>query len=286
MQPQGPALIDEHREAGQVIDVSGIPTFVRSEGSGPPVVLFHGVPVSSWVWRNVVPELASLGFTAIAPDLPGMGLSARPDDFDYSWTGLGRHMAHTVEALELGEFHLVVHDIGGPIGFEVAAAMPGQVASLTVLNSITEPLGFVKPPPMRPFEFRGLGDLWLRATPRPMFRMLMRRVGLVPDSAVSDAEIDVHHALLRHADGGRAFLRIMRSFETTAEKSALYGDVLAHSRPKQLLWGRFDPALKLRTAGRTASARMGVDLEEMPGRHFLQEDCAAMIANRIATVAR
>lgn len=280
------ALIDEHRQAGQTIDVAGVPTFVRSEGSGPPVVLLHGVPVSAWVWRNVLPELASLGLTGIAPDLPGMGLSARPGDFDYSWTGLGRHIARTVEALGLDEFHLVVHDIGGPVGFEVAAAMPGRVSSLTVLNTITEPLGFVKPAPMRPFQYPGLGEVWLRATPKPAFRVLMHRVGLAPDSAVSNAEIDVHHALLRRDDGGRAFLRIMRSFETTAEKSALYGEVFAHSRPKQLLWGRLDPALKLRTAGRIASARMGVELQELPGRHFVQEDCAATIAHHVADLVR
>lgn len=282
MRSQVNELIDEHRESGQLIDVAGVPTFVRRQGSGPAVVLLHGVPVSAWVWRNVLFELASNGLTGIAPDLPGMGLSGRPATFDYSWTGLGRHVARTVDALGLDEFHLVVHDIGGPVGFEVAAAMPARVTSLTVLNTITEPLGFVKPPPMRPFQYPGLGEVWLRATPKPAFRVLMHRVGLSPDSSVTDAEIDVHHALLRLDDGGRAFLRIMRSFETTAEKSALYGEVLAHTRPKQLLWGRLDPALKLHTAGRTAAARMGVELQELPGRHFVQEDCAATIAHRIA----
>ncbi len=276
------ALIDGHRDAGRVIEVSGVPTFVRREGSGPAVVLLHGVPVSSWVWRNVLPELARVGLEAIAPDLPGMGLSARPEGFDYSWTGLGRHVAQTVDALGLAKFHLVVHDIGGPVGFEVAANMPDRVASLTVLNTITEPLGFEKPAPMRPFQYSGLGELWLRATPRPAFRVLMRRVGLSPDSSVSGDEIDVHHTLLGRDDRGRAFLRIMRSFETTAAKSALYGEVFSHPRPKQLLWGRLDPALKLRTAGRTASARLGVELQELPGRHFVQEDCAAEISDSVA----
>lgn len=286
MHAQAQALIDEHREAGQVIDVAGVPTFVRSEGTGPAMVLIHGVPVSSWVWRNVLPELASLGLNAIAPDLPGMGLSARPRAFDYSWTGLGSHIAQTLDALAVEEFHLIVHDIGGPVGFEVAATMPERVASLTVLNTITEPLGFVKPAPMRPFQYWGLGELWLGAMSKPAFRVLMRRVGLAPGSAVSDAEIDVHHTLLRHDDGGRAFLRVMRSFDTTAEKSALYGEVLSHPRPRQLMWGRLDPALKLRTAGRTAAARMGVDIQELPGRHFVQEDCAAEIASRAANLVR
>ena len=286
MQTSAQALIDAHRQAGDVIDVAGLPTFVRTEGSGQAVVLVHGVPVSAWVWRNVLPELAARGFTAIAPDLPGLGLSSRPRDFDYSWTGLGRHLARTLDTLGLDDVHLVVHDIGGPVGFEVAATMPERVAALTVLNTIAEPRGFVKPPPMRPFQYPVLGEAWLGGMSKPVFRALMHRVGLAPGTSVTDAEIDVHHTLLRQDDGGRAFLRIMRSFETTAEKSALYGGVLAHERPRQLLWGVLDPALKLRTAGRVAEARMGTEIQELPGRHFVQEDCARQIAERVATLAR
>ena len=75
---------------------------------------------------------------------------------------MGEHVASTIDALELDEFHLVVHDIGGPIGFEVTARMPDRVQSLTVLNTITDPASFTKPPPMRPFEYRGIGEAWLK----------------------------------------------------------------------------------------------------------------------------
>lgn len=280
-------LLSGHRDAGAQVDVRGTPTFVRREGAGAPVLLLHGVPVSSWVWRNVLPELAARGLEGIAPDLPGTGLSGRPIDFDYSWTGLGAHVTAVVDALAIDEFHLVVHDIGGPIGFEAAARMPDRVASLTVLNTITDPVTFAKPAPMRPFEFRGIGELWLHGTPRPLFRQLMRRVGLAPGSGVTNAEIDVHHHLLRHGDGGRAFLRIMRSFETTPAKSELYGGVLAADRPKQLLWGERDPALRLATKGRIAAERMGLsEPERLPGRHFVMEDCASDIADRVARLAR
>lgn len=281
------SLLDHHRSSGQVVDVGGVATFVRREGAGPAVVLLHGVPVSSWVWRNVLTELASRGMEGIAPDLPGTGLSGRPEDFDYSWTGLGQHVASTMDALGLDAFHLVVHDIGGPVGFEVAARMPDRVQSLTVLNTITDPANFTKPAPMRPFQYRGIGEVWLKATPRAAFRLMIRSIGLAPGSAVSNAEIDVHHLLLHHGDGGAAFLKIMRSFETTPAKSDLYGEVLATNRPKQLLWGERDPALRLATAGAVAASRMGLsEAEHLPGRHFVQEDCGAQIAERIAQIAR
>jgi haloalkane dehalogenase len=280
------ALLDDHRSAGHVVDVDGVATFVRRQGAGPAVVLVHGVPVSSWVWRNVLPELASRGLEGIAPDLPGTGLSGRPEDFDYSWTGLGAHIVSTVDALGLDEFHLVVHDIGGPVGFEVTARMPDRVRSMTVLNTITDPASFTKPAPMRPFEYRGIGELWLRSTPRPAFRLMIRRIGLAPGSAVTNAEIDVHHLLLRRDDGGTAFLKIMRSFETTQAKSDLYREVLSADRPKQLLWGERDPALRLARHGAVAANRMGLaEAERLPGRHFVQEDCGAQIADRIAQIA-
>ena len=135
-----------------------MPTFVRDEGAGDAVLLVHGVPVSSWRWRRMLPALASRGLRAFAPDLPGTGLSGRPVDFDYSWTGLGRHLVATADTLGLDKFHLVVHDIGGPVSFELATTMPERVASLTVLDTIVEPYGFRKPLPMKPFAYRGIGE--------------------------------------------------------------------------------------------------------------------------------
>ena len=60
-------------------------------------------------------------------------------------------MSDAVDALELGRFHLVVHDIGGPVGFELAAAMADRIASLTVLNTIVDVDGFRRPWSMEPF---------------------------------------------------------------------------------------------------------------------------------------
>jgi pimeloyl-ACP methyl ester carboxylesterase len=281
------SLLDEHRQAGRVVDVAGVATFVREQGSGEPVLLVHGVPVSSWLWRRMLPALANRGLRAVAPDLPGLGLSARPTDFDYSWTGLGRHLAATVDALDLDGLHMVVHDIGGPVGFEAAAVLGSRVRTITVLDTVVEAHTFRKPWAMRPFEHPVLGEVWLRATPRPVFRLMMRRLGLESDTTVSAAEIDVHHALLRRGDGGAAFLRIMRSFETTQEKTTLYKGVLRSAdRRVQVLWGKDDPALRADHHGRIAARAAGLDAPELlRGRHFLMEDVPELIADRVVALA-
>jgi haloalkane dehalogenase len=280
-------LIRAHEATGRYLDVSGVRTFVREEGSGEPVVCVHGVPVSSFLWRRVLPELAARGLRGIAPDLPGLGLTERPTDFDYSWTGLGRHLARTIDTLGLDRFHLVVHDIGGPVGFEVAAAVPERIASLTVLDTMVEAHTFTKPWAMRPFELPVLDRLWLEGGRGPVFRLLLRRMGFIKGSRTTDAEIDTHRALLTRGDGGRAFLRIMHSFETTPDKTRLYTGVLGSDRyPVQVVWGRDDPALTLGHHGRIAAVAAGLaEPDVLPGKHFLPEDCAEQIAERVADIA-
>ncbi|MEE6177572.1 alpha/beta fold hydrolase [Mycobacterium sp. 050134] len=280
-------LIDAHRSAGHFVDVGGLRTFVRDEGSGSvPVVCLHGVPVSSFLWRRLLPELAGRGLRGLAPDLPGLGLSGRPVDFDYSWTGLGRHLSETLDALDVERFHLVVHDFGGPVGFEIAARAPERVASLTILNTVVEAHTFRPPPPMRPFAWPVLDRVWLATGRGPVFRLLMRATGLSPDSPTTDAEIMVHQRLLLGPDGARAFRRMMRGLETTRAKTELYAAVVASTRyPVQVVWGVDDPFLTLNKHGRIAARMAGLDRPTaLPGRHFFPEDSYPQLADRIVAL--
>src|ERR1700756_4539271 len=120
-------VIASHRLSGMTFEAGGVGSFVVDRGDGAPVVCLHGVPASSFLYRKVLAELAARGLRGVAFDLPGLGLAARPERFDYSWTGLGRFALAAVDALGLDRFHLVVHDIGGPVGFELAAAVPERV---------------------------------------------------------------------------------------------------------------------------------------------------------------
>lgn len=280
-------VVDRHHAAGRRFEVGGVGSFVREEGDGDPVVCIHGVPSSCFLYRKVLAELAGRGLRGVAFDLPGLGLADRPARFDYSWTGLGRFCVAAVEALGLERYHLVVHDIGGPIGFELAAVMPDRVASLTVLNTLVEVDTFKRPWSMEPFARRGLGEVYLRTLTKPAFRTLMRLQGVKDMSAVPREELDAYVDLLREGDGGRAFLRIMRGFERTAEKRSLYESVLRDERyPVQVVWGADDPALKLAVHGEIARRAAGLDeIHTLPAKHFLQEDQAPGVAAHVAEIA-
>jgi haloalkane dehalogenase len=278
--------IAAHEAAGRRFEAAGIGSFALEQGEGAAMVLMHGVPVSSYLYRRLVPELAARGLRGVAFDLPGLGLADRPEGFDYSWSGLARWTGEAIDALEIDRCHLVVHDIGGPIGFEWAIRNPDRVLSLTALDTLVDVASFHRPWPMHPFSIRGLGEAWLRSMVRPAFRQIYYLVGIEDRAQVPPAEVDAHHALLRRGDGGRAFLRIMRGFEMTEAKERFYLDGLAEGPyPAQVVWGAEDRMLDERR--RLAVQRaLGVDKPTLlPAKHFLQEDRAAEVAEAIAVLA-
>jgi len=278
--------IARHEAAGQRFEAAGVGSFVLEQGEGDPVVSMHGVPVSSFLFRKLLPELAGRGLRGVAFDLPGLGLAERPEDFDYSWSGLARWTGEAIDALGIERCHLVVHDIGGPVGFEWAIRNPQRVLSLTALDTLVDAASFHRPWPMHPFSIRGVGEVWLRtALPLP-YRQVHYLVGIENRAAVPAAEVDAHLALLKREDGGRAFLRIMRGFELTEAKQRFFFDGLAdRPYPAQVVWGEKDRMIK--EPQRLAVQRaLGIEQPTLlPAKHFLQEDQAPAVAAAIASIA-
>jgi pimeloyl-ACP methyl ester carboxylesterase len=280
-------VVEQHEAAGRRFSAGEVGSFVLEEGDGNAVVCLHGVPSSCFLYRKVVKELAGRGLRGVAFDLPGLGLADRPDDHDYTWTGLGEFALAAVDALDLERFHLVVHDIGGPVGFELAAAAPERVLSLTVLNTVVAVDGFKRPWSMEPFARRGVGEIYLATLAKPAFRQLFYLQALEDRSAMAREEIDAYIDLLKRGDGGKAFLKIMRGFERTAEKQELYFSTLRDvPYPVQVVWGTKDPALSLEKHGEAARRAAGLhEVHALPAKHFLQEDQAPAIAERVAAIA-
>lgn len=289
MAPAVSEIVDAHLRAGHLFDVDGVGSFVRDEGSGPAVVLLHGVPSSSYLYRKLLPLLAAEGMRGVAFDFPGLGFADRPDEYDYSWSGLARFTGEAIDALEIERCHLVVHDIGGPIGCEWAVRNPDRVQSLTALNTLLDVATFRRPWSMLPFSIRGIGEVYLRTMTRFAFAELFYLQGVKDRAAVPRPEVYAYYDLLKRDDGGRAFLRIMRGFELTEAKQRMLWEGLApESRefPAQVVWGVEDPALG--EDRRLAVQRvLGVDDPILlPAKHFLQEDQAPALARAIAALAR
>jgi haloalkane dehalogenase len=285
MKPQVAEAIEEHRAAGREFEAGGVRSFVREEGDGDPVVLMHGIPVSSYLYRKVLPLLADRGLRGVAFDLPGLGLADRPRDFDYTWTGLGRWTGAAIDALGIERCHLVLHDVGGPAGLEWALENPDRVLTLTVLDTPLAVDGFRRHWTMATLSPPGIGWLLLMTNRGPMARWLFYSNGIADRAATPAQEVDAHLELLRGDDGGRAFRKIIRGFEATPEKEQLYmGGLREAGWPSRVLWGRDDPALGADQREAIAEA-LGVEATVLPAKHFLQEDQAPVVASAIADLA-
>ena len=120
------------------IKVDGLDIFYREAGdcNNPTLLLLHGFPSSSHMFRDLINEL-SAEYHMIAPDYPGFGQSSSPapSAYEYSFDNLALTINHFIDALNLKRFVLYVHDYGGPVGFRIASQRPDLVQALIVQNA-------------------------------------------------------------------------------------------------------------------------------------------------------
>ena len=105
------------------------------EGSGEPIILIHGEPTWSYLYRNFIPQL-SRNFRVIAPDHMGFGKSESPVNADYTLDRHARNLAGLIEELDLNDITLVMQDWGGPIGAVVASRYPSRMKRFVAMNTI------------------------------------------------------------------------------------------------------------------------------------------------------
>ncbi|MGI9206311.1 MAG: alpha/beta fold hydrolase [Woeseiaceae bacterium] len=121
----------------RTVEVDGVEIFYREAGNPerPTLLLLHGFPTSSHMFRDLIPRLAN-EYHLVALDYPGYGFSSMPtvEDFDYSFENIATLVSRFTDELALDRFSLYLMDYGAPIGFRVAAANPERVDSLIIQN--------------------------------------------------------------------------------------------------------------------------------------------------------
>jgi pimeloyl-ACP methyl ester carboxylesterase len=121
----------------ETVHVRDLDIFYRSAGpeSAPTILLLHGFPTSSNMFRNLIPRLAG-SFRVIAPDFPGYGQSSMPDreSFAYTFENIAAVMNDFVEAIGLQKYSMYVMDYGAPVGYRLALMHPNRVQGLVVQN--------------------------------------------------------------------------------------------------------------------------------------------------------
>ncbi|HET9926281.1 MAG TPA: alpha/beta fold hydrolase [Methylomirabilota bacterium] len=118
--------------------LDGLRLAYRDLGDGPPVLLLHGWPTSSFLWREVMRPIARAN-RVVALDLPGFGASDKPVGIRYSFDFFGRTLDLFLAHLGIDQLGLVVHDLGGPVGLHWALNRPGRLTKLALLNTLVYP---------------------------------------------------------------------------------------------------------------------------------------------------
>ena len=116
------------------LDVEGGRLSYVDEGEGAPIVMVHGTPTWSFMYRHLIRAL-SPRYRCVAPDHLGFGLSDRPPDWSYRPADQVRNLARLIETLKLKDITLAVHDFGGPIGLAYALDHPENVRRLVIFNT-------------------------------------------------------------------------------------------------------------------------------------------------------
>ena len=120
------------------ISVHGSKIHYVDVGAGDPILFLHGNPTSSYLWRNIIPYLTSLG-QCIAPDLIGMGKSDKPD-IEYRFFDHVKYIEGFVEQMELKNVTLVIHDWGSGLGFHYARGHENNVKGIAFMEAILMPI--------------------------------------------------------------------------------------------------------------------------------------------------
>jgi len=262
-------------------EVGGLRLARIDEGDGPPVVMWHGEPTWSFLWRKVLPPVRDAGYRVICPDLPGFGRSDKPAEA--SWYSYDRHVAvagRLLEALDLRGATFVVHDWGGPIGLRVAVEHADRVDRIVMMDTGL----FTGHQPMSD-AWRAFRDFVERTEDLPVGMLVKGGCHQDPGDAVI-AAYDAPFPESASKAGARAFpLMIPLTPEApgAAEGRRTLEALRVDTRPKLLLWADQDPVLPWRTGVRFGEALgLGEPVQITGAGHFLQEDRGSEIGERIA----
>lgn len=123
--------------AYRTVEIENVDIFYREAGNPgkPTLLLLHGFPTSSHMFRDLITELAD-DYHLVAPDYPGYGFSSMPavDEFDYSFDNIARLMEQFVDVVGIDRFSLYLMDYGAPVGFRIAANQPERIETLIIQN--------------------------------------------------------------------------------------------------------------------------------------------------------
>jgi len=264
-----------------VIDGRRVHVVRHGRGGRLPLLLLHGLPTSSYLWRDVMRDLER-ELPTIAPDLLGMGRSERPRVGGYDLPAQARRLLGLLDALHLERVAVAGHVLGGAVAVHLAALAPDRVAGLvllgTPLHAETWPV-----PAVLPLTLPGLGWAYARAAGRmPALARRLLAGGLGATGVLPPEVLHRYTAPLLTPDGARGLVRFVQSVDLRTT-SALWDRLRTAPPPTLLVWGTDDTVHSVAYGRRLADQMPSAGWVPLAGRgHLLPEECPERVAEELA----
>lgn len=238
--------------AGKHFDYLGFDIFYRMEGSGPALLLIHGYPFNSSDWAPIWPTLTER-FTVVAPDMMGMGFSAKPVNYQYSVHDHADMHEALLDHLGIGNAHVLAHDIGDSVGQELLARHEfGQPAygalridSITWLNGGLFVETYTPRAAQKLMSGTPLGDILSPVQNSPLSRRVLEptvREMFGPNTKPTRHQMDVFNQILDYNDGRRVLHKVGRFINDRKTHRNRWVRAMRQTQvPMRLIDGPVDP---------------------------------------------
>lgn len=268
----------------KTVDVDGLKIFYREAGDAirPTVLLLHGFPSASHMFRDLIPEIAGQ-YHVVAPDLPGFGMTEQPprDKFDYTFQNLTKVIARFTEVIGLNKFAIYVFDYGAPIGFRLAVAHPDRISAIITQNGNTYLEGVSE-------AFAPVQAYWgdptqsnrdaLRGFLAPETTLFQYTHGVADPNLVSPDGRNLDDFYLARPGNDEIQLDLLLDYQWNV---ALYDTIQAylrkHQPPVLAVWGKNDPFFIPPGAEAFKRDVPSADIRFVDSGHFALETHAAEI---------
>ncbi|MBY0583143.1 MAG: alpha/beta fold hydrolase [Sphingomonas sp.] len=263
--------------------------FYREAGdkTAPTIVLLHGFPTSSHMFRDLIPLLADK-FHVIAPDYIGFGQSDAPSvaDFDYSFDNLTAHVAGLIEQLGLTSYILYMQDFGGPVGFRLFTQNPGAVKGFVIQNTNAYMAGVGEMPASIFLPLWEKRDATSEAAARGFLAAettkFQYQVGARNPAAISPDNWMVDQPLLDRPGHDLAHLNLLENYKTNVAAYDSWHEAFRQHQPKTLItWGKHDPFFIPAGAEAFLADLPQAKLVWLDAGHFVLDENAATVAAEI-----
>lgn len=232
----------------RTVDVDGLNVFYREAGDAgrPTLLLLHGFPSASHMFRDLIPELAGR-YHVVAPDLPGFGMTEQParDQFAYKFENLSNVIGRFTEVVGIDKFALYVFDYGAPIGFRLAVKHPDRITAIVTQNGNTYLEGVSD-------AFAPVQAYWkeptqanrdaLRGFLTPQTTLFQYTHGVADPSLISPDGRNLDDFYLSRPGNNEIQLDLLLDYQSNV---ALYDTIQAYLRqyqpPVLAIWGEKDP---------------------------------------------